>query len=180
LFFLNKNNKPPLISTLLAGKFFRIQAFQILFLGTPLSKTWTLTKLDWINTCKALRILPGPFYDLRKGFMSFFFFLPDWGLNSGPTPWATPPVLFFDVFFWDRVSWTICPGWLRIAILLISASWIARIIGVSHQHLAHLKKIFLLLLYWGYTVKFTKVRSVCLSYYYYCLLLFQYAICISL
>jgi hypothetical protein len=26
------------------------------------------------------------------------------GLNSGPTPWVTPPVLFCDGFFWDRVS----------------------------------------------------------------------------
>jgi hypothetical protein len=36
-------------------------------------------------------------------------------------------------FFWDRVSQTICPGWLRKVILLISASWVARITGVSHQ-----------------------------------------------
>jgi hypothetical protein len=30
-------------------------------------------------------------------------------------------------------SWGIfCPGWLQSAILLISASWVARIVGVSH------------------------------------------------
>jgi hypothetical protein len=27
-----------------------------------------------------------------------------------------------------------CPSWLWTKILLISASWVARIIGVSHQH----------------------------------------------
>jgi hypothetical protein len=32
--------------------------------------------------------------------------------------------LFCDGFFWDTVSWTICPGWLRTTILLISASWV--------------------------------------------------------
>jgi hypothetical protein len=32
--------------------------------------------------------------------------------------------------FWERVSQTICP------ILLSSASWVAGITGVSHQHLA--------------------------------------------
>jgi hypothetical protein len=37
-----------------------------------------------------------------------------------------------DGYFRDRVSRTICPGWLQTAILLISASWIARITGMSH------------------------------------------------
>jgi hypothetical protein len=37
-------------------------------------------------------------------------------------------------FFQDRVSGTICPGWLRTMILLISAFCIARITGISHQH----------------------------------------------
>jgi hypothetical protein len=34
--------------------------------------------------------------------------------------------------FLDRVSWTVCLGWLWTVILLISASWLARITGVSH------------------------------------------------
>jgi hypothetical protein len=55
-------------------------------------------------------------------------------LNSGPTSSAIPPALLCDGFFQERVSWTICPGWLRTTILLISASWVARITGVSHQH----------------------------------------------
>jgi hypothetical protein len=39
-------------------------------------------------------------------------------------------------YFQDRVSQTVCPGCLWTVILLISASWVARIIGVSHQHWA--------------------------------------------
>jgi hypothetical protein len=31
---------------------------------------------------------------------------------------------------WDRVSWTFCPGWPQMVILLISASWVASITGV--------------------------------------------------
>jgi hypothetical protein len=62
------------------------------------------------------------------------FFLRYYGLNSGPSPWATPPELFCDGFFWDRVSWTVCPGWLQTVIFLISASGVARIADVSHRH----------------------------------------------
>jgi hypothetical protein len=54
-------------------------------------------------------------------------------LNSGPTPWATPPDLLSDGYFRGRVL-TICPGWLQTTILLVSTSWVARIIGVSHQY----------------------------------------------
>jgi hypothetical protein len=61
----------------------------------------------------------------------FLFFFAQLGSNSGPTPWAAPPALFCDGFFIDRVSRVICPGWLLAEILLISASWIARIVGVS-------------------------------------------------
>jgi hypothetical protein len=44
------------------------------------------------------------------------------------TAWVTSPVRFGD-----RASWTICPGWPRTEILPISASHVARIMGVSHQ-----------------------------------------------
>jgi hypothetical protein len=59
-----------------------------------------------------------------------------WDFNSEPWPWATPPTLYCEEFFQNTVSQTICPGWLQTMILLISASWVARIIGLSHQHLA--------------------------------------------
>jgi hypothetical protein len=68
-------------------------------------------------------------------YLSFFFvcfvLLQCWGLNSGPIPWTTPPALFCD-----RVWGTVCPGWLQTSILLISASWVAGITGVSHLHQA--------------------------------------------
>jgi hypothetical protein len=53
----------------------------------------------------------------------FSFFLWYWSLNPRSTPWATPPALFYGGFFWGRVSWTVCPGWLPTDIFLISASW---------------------------------------------------------
>jgi hypothetical protein len=40
---------------------------------------------------------------------------------------------FCEGFFKIGSCGTICPGWLRTAILLISASWVARITGVSHH-----------------------------------------------
>jgi hypothetical protein len=47
---------------------------------------------------------------------------------------ATPPVLLFVMdFFQERVLSTICPGWLQTMILLITASWVVRITGVSHR-----------------------------------------------
>jgi hypothetical protein len=62
-----------------------------------------------------------------------------WDWNSGPTPWATPRC---DGFFRDGgVSQTICPGRLRTTLLLISASWVARITCMSHQRLAHCAKL---------------------------------------
>jgi hypothetical protein len=66
----------------------------------------------------------------------FVFIFQCWGLNTGHTPWATPPALFCDTFSQDRVLWTICLGWLRTRVLLISASRVARITDVSHQCLA--------------------------------------------
>jgi hypothetical protein len=64
----------------------------------------------------------------------FFFFLQCWGLNSGPSPRATPPALFCDGCFGDKISQPICPDWLWTVILPISASWVTRITGVSHRH----------------------------------------------
>jgi hypothetical protein len=72
---------------------------------------------------------------------TYFLFLQYWDLNSGPTPWATagPPSPFLVTFiylficFWDRVFQITFLGWLWTAILLISASWVAGITGVSRQ-----------------------------------------------
>jgi hypothetical protein len=50
-----------------------------------------------------------------------------WHLSHTSSP-------FYSGYFKDGVSWTICPGWLPTEILQISASQVARIIGMSHQH----------------------------------------------
>jgi hypothetical protein len=46
------------------------------------------------------------------------------------------------VIFWNRVSQTICPGWFWTTILLITASWVVRITGVSTgaQHIMGMLK----------------------------------------
>jgi hypothetical protein len=68
---------------------------------------------------------------------TYRFFLCYWGLNSGPHTLnhSTSPFLWF--FLKNRFSWTICPGWLWNAILLISAaSWVAKIVVLSQLHQA--------------------------------------------
>jgi hypothetical protein len=64
--------------------------------------------------------------------------IPNWDLNSGPILWATPLAspFFCHECFRDRVLQTICLGLFWTLILLISAFWVARITGVSHQALA--------------------------------------------
>jgi hypothetical protein len=69
-----------------------------------------------------------------NSFPGVLFFLQYCSLNSGPIPWATPPTLFCDGFFQDRLLRTIWPGWVWTSILRISASSVAWIIGVSHRH----------------------------------------------
>jgi hypothetical protein len=128
----------------------------------PCSGEWAYrTWMDWIWGCweggikydyllgetwaSGLVILPSSktdLYERRVGEVvirknqAFYFILHYWGLNPGTSPWATPPALFCEggFFFWDRVLWTVCPGWLQTTILLISAS--ARVIDVSHWCLA--------------------------------------------
>jgi hypothetical protein len=53
-----------------------------------------------------------------------FFFLVVLGLElrAYTLSHSTSPFFFCDEFFWDRVSWTICLGWLQTMIFLISAS----------------------------------------------------------
>jgi hypothetical protein len=74
--------------------------------------------------------------------MQFFFFFSVPGLELRAYTLSHSTSSFCVRYFWDRVLITICPGWLRAVIFLISASHVARIIGVSHWHLA---KQFLIL-----------------------------------
>jgi hypothetical protein len=77
-------------------------------------------------------------------FLFFSFFLSFCGTGLWTQGLHLEPLHkpFFVIFFWDRVCWTICPGWLRTMILLISASWEARIIGVSHRHPENFRFLF--------------------------------------
>jgi hypothetical protein len=63
---------------------------------------------------------------------SLFFFFCGTGLELRvlTLSHSTSPV-FVMGFFQDRVSQTICPGWLWTTIFLISASWVAGITGMS-------------------------------------------------
>jgi hypothetical protein len=68
-------------------------------------------------------------YYLCIPFLFFFFSTGAWtqGLHLEP---------LHKGFFQDKVTWTIFWDWFWIVIFLISASWVARITGVSHQRLA--------------------------------------------
>jgi hypothetical protein len=64
-----------------------------------------------------------------------FIFVFVWGTGAWTQGLHFEPLhqpFFCDGFFHDRVSKTICPSWLQTMILLISASWVARITGVRH------------------------------------------------
>jgi hypothetical protein len=54
---------------------------------------------------------------------------------------STNPI--FVKVFQNKVSPTICPGWIGTVVLLISASRVTRITGVSHQHPAHYSHFYL-------------------------------------
>jgi hypothetical protein len=63
-----------------------------------------------------------------------------WGLSSvsclkgrPSTAWVTPSTLYCIGYFQDSVLQTIFLGWHQTLILLISASWVARITGMKHH-----------------------------------------------
>jgi hypothetical protein len=72
------------------------------------------------------------------------------GLELRATPWATPPALFCDEYFWDRVSQTIYLSWLWTPIFLISASWVARIAGSREPPVSGLKFLLILFFWWDW------------------------------
>jgi hypothetical protein len=58
-------------------------------------------------------------------FFNFIFCSTEvWTQGLHPEPLHQP--YFCDGYFWDKVSQTICWGWLQALILLISASWVAQ------------------------------------------------------
>jgi hypothetical protein len=72
------------------------------------------------------------YFDLFLHYVLFF----GGGRRKGTRVWTQGLHLeplhqpFFMIFFFrDRVSQSICPGWLPVTVLLISASWVVRITG---------------------------------------------------
>jgi hypothetical protein len=43
-------------------------------------------------------------------YLYYLFILQNWGLNSGPTPWATSPGLLFVTGFWRHCHSNYLPG----------------------------------------------------------------------
>jgi hypothetical protein len=75
-----------------------------LFLGDLISLIWNYYIIVNMTYLQMNLIWPS------DGYRLFFFFLWYWGSNSGPSPWATPPALFCEGFYSDRVSRIICLG----------------------------------------------------------------------
>jgi hypothetical protein len=71
-------------------------------------------------------------------FLSFFFAIVRFEFRAFTLSHCTSPFLWW--FFLARVLQTICLGWLWTVSLLIYASWVARITGVSHWHFLILLK----------------------------------------
>jgi hypothetical protein len=109
--------------------------FLCILLSVPLEHLKLLTAAPLFS-----QLLKHAYLELFK---SFFFFLVVLGLKLRAfTLRHSISPIFCDGFFRDRVSGTICPGWLQTSILLISVSWVARIIGMSHLHLAKSSNLY--------------------------------------
>jgi hypothetical protein len=68
--------------------------------------------------------------DIFCYYLFFFCNTGVWAQGLHLEPLDTP--FFVLVFFQDRVTWTISPGWFRTSVLLVSASWVARITSKSY------------------------------------------------
>jgi hypothetical protein len=85
-----------------------------------------VTLPKWQTKCQVVHLY------IRSFLPHFFFFCGTgvWTQDLHLEPLHQP--YFHEVLFWDRVSQTICQGWHQTEILLISASWVTRITGMSH------------------------------------------------
>jgi hypothetical protein len=106
------------------------------FSGRSTGEIWMIREM-YHNLVDMLLISYGPIFikthQIDFGFFSCSTRIWTQGLHLEPIP-----ANFCDEFFRDKFLWTICPGWLWPVILLISASWVARIIGVSPKNLDRL------------------------------------------
>jgi hypothetical protein len=109
-------------------RFCHYTSFHLPVLGFELRALYWLSRSSttWA-TPPALSTTPLPSF-----FSSLFFSTGAWTQDLYLEPLQQS--FFCNRVFQDRVLRIICPGWLRTAILLISASRVARITGVSHWH----------------------------------------------
>jgi hypothetical protein len=105
---------------------------------------WNVTfsmALQFGSLVKSKFSRPGLFKRNKKGMtyvINIFYWIlgvGHWGLISGALLLEPLHQSSFCVgYYQGRVSQSICQGWLWTSILLASASWVARITGVSHWH----------------------------------------------
>jgi hypothetical protein len=104
----------------------------------------TISFCDWLNFCSCNVFKAPPpcsMWQDTTGPPPLFFLV---GLESElralclpgrcSATGATLPALFCVWYCQDRVFQAVCPGWLQTTIILISASWVTRITGVSHWY----------------------------------------------
>jgi hypothetical protein len=101
--------------------------------GPPWSPTWAFSAE--VPICHSPWNLPVAHIE---GFWTQGFVLAKQALCSSSHTSSS----FCSGYFGNGMSWTICSGWPWATILLISASQVARIIGVSHQCPAAAKFFF--------------------------------------
>jgi hypothetical protein len=90
-----------------------------------------------MGRCRDSEKWPKHFNFLIFTFFVFYFIFGDTGAWIQGLHFETLHQPFFcERLFWERISRTICLGWLQPMILLISASGVAGITGVSHWCLA--------------------------------------------
>jgi hypothetical protein len=140
-------------SSINSGKGFRCASGRFIYLSyllLPLCglKNFSSSLSSFIWGCTGSEI-QSHVYSSRWPFFVCLFVVLGFELRAYTLSHFTNPFLW--KVFWDRVSRTICLGWLQTTILLISASWVARITGKSHHAWLQIFLIYrkILFLNWG-------------------------------
>jgi hypothetical protein len=97
------------------------------------SHTLLLNVYVWAQNQHNLYTVQFDYLENDHSMLTLFFFFCDAGAWTQGLH-LKPLHQLCDRFFWDPVSGTICVGWLHTTVLLISASWVARITGLSHWY----------------------------------------------
>jgi hypothetical protein len=118
-----------------------------------------LVRLTLYNRAREehLTFFQGQLKNTVWNFFFFFFFGCTGAWTQDFTPWVTPPALFVLGIFEIGSRELICLGWLWNAIVLISASSVARITGVSQWH----RLGFYFILFFNVDLHFTNSGTSC-------------------